>query len=93
MRLVRNPQHVAGALGMMAHWDLYAFQRDLPQLATPLVLIVGENDRTIPPQQALTVQRSVETAVIHRLPGLGHLAHEEQPEMVALEILKICRAN
>ena len=92
-RLVRNPKHVAGALGMMGNWDLYAFERELPALMTPLVLIVGENDRTVPPHQALIVKRRVAAAEVHRLPGLGHLAHEEQPELVARELLKICRAH
>ncbi len=81
VRLVRNPKHVAGALAMMSHWDLYAFERELPKIAAPLALVVGENDRTVPPNQALTVQRRVARATLYPLPGLGHLAHEEQPEI------------
>ena len=38
-QLVRNPGHAAGALGMMANWDLAALWRDLPALKTPLVLV------------------------------------------------------
>jgi len=93
VRLVRNPSHVAGALAMMSHWDLYAFERELPKIAAPLALVVGENDRTVPPNQALTVQRRVARATLHSLPGLGHLAHEEKPETAAREILKICAAS
>lgn len=89
-RLVSNPRHVAGALAMMANWDLYAFERVLPQLETPLALMVGENDRSVPPRQALAVQRRVPRATVHRLPGLGHLAHEEQPAVVADEVARIC---
>ena len=92
-RLVRNPRHVAGALAMMGHWDLYAFERELPRLATPLALLVGENDRTVPPQQSAVVQRRVAHAVVHRLAGLGHLAHEEQPARVTRELNDIFAAH
>ena len=46
-RLVRSPAHVGGALAMMANWDLDPLERDLPRLDTPLVLVVGEADRTV----------------------------------------------
>jgi len=92
-RLVRRPTHVAGALEMMGNWDLHGFWRELARLRSPLALIVGENDRTVPPRQALKVSQLVAVAEIHRLPGLGHLAHEEEPALVARELLKICRAH
>jgi len=90
-RLVRNPRHLAGAIAMMGNWDLYAFERELPRLTVPLELIVAERDRTVPPRQALSVQQRVPNTVIHRLAGLGHLAHEENPAQVADLLLKICR--
>lgn len=90
-RLVRNPRHLAGAITMMGNWDLYAFERELPRLPVPLELIVGDHDLTIPPRQALDVQQRVRNTVIHRLAGLGHLAHEESPAQVAALLLKICR--
>jgi magnesium chelatase accessory protein len=92
-RLVREPRHVAGALDMMANWDLYGFERDLPKLEPPLALIVAENDRTVPPHQAQWVRQRVRNAEIHRLAGLGHLAHEEDPALVAREMTSICRAH
>lgn len=82
-RLVRDPDHIAGALGMMGNWDLRSFERDLPRLKIPLTLIVGQNDRAVPPQQALRIQSLLESASLHSLPGLGHLAHEEAPALVA----------
>lgn len=81
--LVRNPVHAAGALGMMAHWDVRPLVRDLAQLTTPLHLIAGTHDRAVPPEQARRVQSLVPGATLTRLPGLGHLAHEERPEEVA----------
>ncbi len=91
VRLVRDPAHIAGTLAMLSRWDLHAFEKELPRLATPLTLLVGENDRAVPPDQALTVQRQVGQVDVTRLPGLGHLAHEEQPARVAQQIAEICR--
>jgi magnesium chelatase accessory protein len=92
VRLVSNPKHLAGALRMMGNWDLYSFERDLPRLTTSLALVVAENDLTVPPHQAMKVKNTVINSAIYCLPGLGHLAHEEEPVLVAEEILKICRA-
>jgi magnesium chelatase accessory protein len=91
-RLVRRPEHVAGALAMMGNWNLPGFERDLRRLRTPLALIVAQNDRTVPPQQADWVKQRVLHAEVHRLPAYGHLAHEEAPALVAEEIHKICSA-
>jgi magnesium chelatase accessory protein len=87
-RLVHNPGHVAGALGMMANWDLDRLAADLPRLAVPLLLIAGRNDRTIAPAAALRLRERIPGAVVELLPGLGHLAHEEQPRAVAELILR-----
>jgi magnesium chelatase accessory protein len=76
-RLVRDPSHAAGALGMMASWDLRPLVRDLPKLRVPLDLIVGEGDRTLPPSQAEQVRALVPGARLTRIPARGHLAHEE----------------
>jgi len=82
-RLVASPAHAAGALSMMASWALEPLQRELPRLAVPLHLLVGAIDRTIPPAQAASVQRLLPTAWRTILPALGHLAHEERPDLVA----------
>ena len=82
-RLMRDPAHVAGALAMMANWNLDALFADLPRLTTPLSLFVGSNDRTVPPEQARRVAERVRDARTHALADLGHLAHEEDPKLVA----------
>ena len=82
-RLVRDPDHIAGALGMMGNWDLQSLARDLPRLQIPVSLIVGQNDRTVPPQQASRLKDLLQNASLHSLSGLGHLAHEEAPALVA----------
>jgi magnesium chelatase accessory protein len=92
-RLVSNPGHLAGALRMMGSWDLRSFERELPRLSIPLALLVAENDLAVPPHQALLVKQKVANAVVYNFPGLGHLAHEEQPMLIAQEIMKICRRS
>ena len=78
-RVVRNPSHAASALRMMASWDLPPVVRDLPRLAPPLLLIAGDRDRTIPPADSARVRDMVPGAELVTMPGLGHLAHEEDP--------------
>ena len=90
-QLVRNPGHVAGALGMMAHWDLRPLERDLPRLQPSLTLVTGSNDRTIPPAEAVRVRALLPTATLVTLPGLGHLAHEERPQEIACLVAQLTR--
>jgi magnesium chelatase accessory protein len=91
-RLLRSPVHVSGALAMMANWDLRPMQRDLPRLEPPLVLVSGSDDRTLPPAEAQRVHALLPTAERVDLPALGHLAHEERPDLVADIVLKRARA-
>ncbi len=81
-RLIASPAHVAGALAMMANWDLDRLWHDLPRLATPLALLVGERDATVPPAQAHRVVAWLNGTALITLPHLGHLAHEEDPATV-----------
>lgn len=93
-KLVANAGHAAGALGMMANWDLPQLEVDLPRLKTPLSLIVGSNDKTVHPRQAARLRAlwpaSSASAQPHltTLEGLGHLAHEERPDLVAKTVLE-----
>lgn len=82
-RLLSSPAHVAGALGMMANWDLTTLLRDLPRLESPFILITGSNDRSVPPDDARTIAKLTPKATIEVLSGVGHLAHEENPAAVA----------
>ncbi len=92
-RLVRSPAHVAGALAMMANWELEPLERNLPKLATPLVLVVGEEDRTVSPQDAARVAARAPGARIVPLAHLGHLAHEEKPQVIAALITRLARES
>ncbi len=90
-RLARRSGHAGAALTMMAHWDLQSFTARLPLLKTRLILIAGENDRSIPPTDAARIKTLVPHAEIRLLPGLGHLAHEERPAEIAALIEEVCQ--
>ena len=81
--LLATTGHVGGALGMMAGWDLAPLQADLPRLTAPLTLVAAERDTATPPRVSEAVHARLPASTLIRLPGLGHLAHEEAPETVA----------
>ena len=83
VRLFGNKTHVEGVLAMLANWDLVPLQRDLAKLKTPLALIAAAQDKAVPPETARQIQARLPGARIERLRGLGHLAHEENPALVA----------
>lgn len=82
-RLLRSSAHTASALRMMANWQLEPLVRDLPVLKPKLVLVAADNDRAIAPSVADRVGQIVAGSVIERIHGLGHLAHEERPDILA----------
>ncbi len=90
--LATSPKHAAAALGMMANWDVRPVTRELPRLAPALLLLVGGNDRAIPPAAAERVRGMVPGAQMVVMPGLGHLAHEEKPAETAAFIIEFGRS-
>ena len=82
-RLFSTSGHVAGALGMMAGWDLADLARAFPTLRQRLVLVVGDADRAVAPEDAARIARTVPDGRLVRMAGAGHLAHEERPEEAA----------
>jgi magnesium chelatase accessory protein len=86
-KLLRSPAHVGSALRMMANWELAPLVRDLPALTTKLVLVAAENDRAISPHVSERVHAIVLHSAIERVYGVGHLAHEEHPALIARRIM------
>jgi magnesium chelatase accessory protein len=81
-QLVADRAHAAGALRLMAAWDLAPLERELPALAVPLLLVAAAGDRTLPPSHARRVSALLPRAECVELPALGHLAHEEDAAAV-----------
>lgn len=82
-RLFRKPGHVAGALGMMANWDIDRLQANLARLQVPLILCTAAHDRAIPPQDACEIAARLPSARVVALDYGGHLVHEEEPDRLA----------
>ncbi len=68
----------------MANWDLRPLARDLPRLTPRLILVTGSQDGMVPPAESYRVRALVPKAELVSLRGLGHLAHEERPDEVAV---------
>jgi magnesium chelatase accessory protein len=78
-RLMKTSGHIGGALALMANWDLEPLEAALPGLDLPVLLAHGDGDKTIPPATSRTVAGRLPQGEALMLPGLGHLAHEEDP--------------
>jgi magnesium chelatase accessory protein len=78
-KLVADPEHAQGALKMMAAWDLTVGPCMLRQLRCPVHILVGDNDRAVPPAQAQQALALLSDGHLERWAGYGHLVHEEAP--------------
>lgn len=87
-RLFRTSDHCAGAIGMMANWDLDSLARDLPSVAARALLVHGARDSAIPLDSIERAAHLMPHAEVRNLPDLGHLAHEEAAETIAGMILE-----
>ena len=87
-RLLAHPGHIAAVVQMMARWDLRSLEPALPGLRTPVTLVVGGRDKAVPPRDAERLAGLIPASDVVRLPGLGHLAHEEDPAAAARAVLE-----
>jgi magnesium chelatase accessory protein len=85
-RLVADPHHVDGVLAMMAEWNLKGLVSRLPATRSRVLLLAGENDGTVPIEVSLAAAARIPGATVRVLPGLGHLAHEEAPDLIGQAI-------
>ncbi|KPP92158.1 MAG: magnesium chelatase accessory protein BchO [Rhodobacteraceae bacterium HLUCCA08] len=82
-RLATDRTHVDATLAMMAQWSLDGLLARLPRLEIPLRILVGGDDRAVPPDSAGRACTAMPDCRIERWEGLGHLIHEEAPDRVA----------
>jgi magnesium chelatase accessory protein len=87
LRLIREPRHIAGALGMMAQWKLEPLLERLPALSVPTLLLTGDRDNAVPPTVSDRAAATMRRVEVRHLKGLGHLAHEEAEDGLAGTIL------
>ena len=82
-RLIADRHHVDGTLRMMAQWSLDGLLADLPAHPGEVLLLAGDRDLAVPPGTADAAAARMPRARVRHLPGLGHLAHEEDPSLLA----------
>ena len=90
-RLIRDKGHVEATLLMMSQWKLDRLLADLPRISARTVLIAGTNDKAVPCETSMSAAKRMPNARYIELPGLGHLAHEEQPGMTCDMIITLLR--
>ncbi len=82
-RLATDKAHVDATLSMMAQWTLTGLLARLDQITVPVHLIAGSNDRAVPPDVSEIAAKTLPNAKLSVIDGLGHLAHEEDPDAIA----------
>lgn len=85
-RLLHQPEHVRGALGMMAAWDLTRFDDALRALACPLLLLAAQDDPMVPCENSRHAARLCARAELILSSKGGHLLHECAADQVAKQI-------
>jgi magnesium chelatase accessory protein len=91
--LFGNARHCRGALEMMASWDLAGLQREMPAITAPVLLLHADRDSAVPTSAVEQAARLLPDARMTILTGLGHLAHEERPDLVAEAIAAFAPVN
>ncbi len=89
--LLGNARHCRGALDMMASWDLERLDDALPGIANPVLLVHSAGDSAIPLASVRKAAARLPNAALDLVPGLGHLAHEEDPGEYARRIIAFVR--
>jgi magnesium chelatase accessory protein len=82
LTLVQRTAHVDGTLGMMAAWRVDRLMAGAARLSVPTLLVTNAGDRLVPPKVSHEAARILPRADVREMPGLGHLAHEEDAEAV-----------
>jgi magnesium chelatase accessory protein len=75
-RLLASPDHVRGALGMMAAWDLTRFDSKLSRLPFPMTLIAARDDPMVPTDNSVHAARQAAGSRLILTDRGGHLLHE-----------------
>jgi 3-oxoadipate enol-lactonase len=66
---------------------------DLAAIAAPTLVLVGAEDRLIPPAHTLALAREIAGARTVSITGLGHVGTLQDPRAVAREVLAFLRAD
>ena len=82
-KLFSDKAHVKGTILMMSQWNLDRLLAQLDAVDTPCLLIASTRDRTVPCADVKATAEQMNNTAYHEINGLGHLAHEENPQKIA----------
>ncbi|SIT87941.1 magnesium chelatase accessory protein [Yoonia rosea] len=82
-RLATDKGHVDATLSMMAQWSLDGLLARLGKIDVPVHLIAALGDKAVPPEVSRRAVQQLPQGRLTEVAGLGHLAHEEDPETIA----------
>lgn len=82
-RLIADRGHVEATLQMMAQWNIDPLLERLEHIETPCHFITGAHDRAVPPETAKAAAARLPDCALTTFPDLGHLAHEEAPDILS----------
>jgi 3-oxoadipate enol-lactonase len=66
---------------------------DLTAITAPTLVLVGAEDRLIPPAHTLSLAREIAKARTATLPGLGHIGTLQAPDVVAREVIAFLKTR
>ena len=88
-RLIADRDHVEATLQMMAQWKIDPLLARLDGIEARCHFITGARDRAVPPETGQTAAARLPNCELTSFPKLGHLAHEEAPEMLSQLLTQI----
>ncbi len=68
--------------------ELPHLERELARISAPTTIVIGSEDRVVPPRSAELLARQIPNAQLHVLGGVGHLLPLFQPERLSKIILR-----
>jgi 3-oxoadipate enol-lactonase len=79
-----NPKGFANQFAGILVWSSH---RRLPRITAPTMVVHGEHDRLVPPQNGRVVASRIPGAEFHLIPNAGHILMTDQPEACTKLIL------
>lgn len=92
-RLFSKSGHCDGAIRMMANWRLEALGARLGEITSPVLLLHPSKDAAIPKSAVADASRLMPQCALVDMQGLGHLAHEEDPEQAARIVMEFWKGT
>jgi pimeloyl-ACP methyl ester carboxylesterase len=82
-RMIESTDPAAIDASLVALMDRQDSTVDLPRIACPVLILVGEADEVTPPSDAELMHRRITRSMLTVIRGAGHLSNLERPDEFA----------